>query len=432
MNIIGITINHKTAPIELREALHLSQNEITQIIPLLKDKLFSEGFVLSTCNRTEIFGFPKSHGVNFKNVQDLLKDFKPIEGINSNNFLNYFSCGAVKHIFKVASGIDSLVIGDSQILAQVKEAFQISEDMNFTSSLMRRISDSTIKVGRRAISETLIGEGAVTVSFAAIKVIEKVFASFEKRSALVIGAGETGELAAIHLKDLGIGKLTITNRTFSKAENLAEKLNADAIKFENFKDHLQHFDIIISATSSGEPIIYYDDIKAMMKKRKGALACLMDIAIPRDFDTKVKNIDGAFYYDIDSLKVIVDENMKLREKEIPNVEKIIMEEMVNLFGWYNTLEVVPTIKDFRDFFEHIRSDEMEKIKHKVSDDEFEKIDNMTRRMIGRILHNPTINLRKISETGTNFEEVAANTLILKELFGLTNNGKEQRENNDKN
>jgi len=425
MNLLGISINHQTSPIELREALHFSKDEIVDFIPKLKEKLFSEGIIISTCNRTEIFGIIKDEKYNYKDVQQILGEFKPIEGFSPEIFQNYFSCSAVRHLFTVASGINSLVLGDSQILGQVKEAFEILNDLNFSSTLMHRLYEASMRVGKRSIHETMIGEGAVTVSFASVKVIEKIFSDFESKSALIVGAGETGDLAAVHLKDKGIGKLFITNRTKEKAIKLAEKINGEALDFGTFKDRLQQFDIIISATSAENYILNFDDIKSMMKKRKGDVCCIMDIAIPRDVDPKVKKIDGVFYNDIDSLNIIVDQNKKKREKEVPVIKKIIIQEMIAFFSWYNTLNIVPTIKEFRDFFEEIRRDEFEKIKHKLQPEELEKVENMTKRLIGRILHNPTTKIKKVSESKNNFEEATKYSAILRELFDLKENNKEE-------
>ncbi len=430
MNLVGISINHKTSPLDLREALHLNHDEIVTLIPRLKNSLFSEGVVISTCNRTEIFGFPQNQELDLSSIIDELIQFKPVNEIKQEHFLKFFSCGAVRHLFSVASGIDSMIIGDSQILGQVKEAFEISEDLDFAGTALRRIFDTAIKTGKRAIKETTISEGAVTVSYAAVQVVEKIFSSLDKKSALVIGAGETGELAAVHLRDKGIGKIAITNRTIERAEKLAKKIHGEIVPFQFYKEHLHNFDIIISATSSNNIIVSYDDIKSAVKKRKNTPLVLMDIAVPRDIDPDVKKIDNVFYHDMDSLKIIVDQNLQKRKDQIPFVQKIIMEEMIGFFGWFNTLDVVPTIKTMRSFFEEIRNDELEKIKNKVSDEDFIKIEDMTRRMIGRILHNPTVKLREFAETGANIKEVAANTMILKDLFNLgsiPSNGKEINE-----
>lgn len=432
MNLIGISINHRTSPLELREALHLNRDEIVALIPRLKEQIFSEGVIISTCNRTEIFGFPQNDGLDVNSIIKSLLDSKPVSGIQLEHFSRFFSCGAVKHLFSVASGIDSMIIGDSQILGQVKEAFEISDDLDFAGSISRRIFDTAIKVGKRAIKETTIGEGAVTVSYAAVQVVEKIFASLEKKSALVIGAGESGELAAVHLRNKGVGKITISNRTIERAETLVDKVHGEIVPFQFLKEHLHNFDIIISATSSNELIVHADDVKSAMKKRKGTPVVLMDIAVPRDIDPDVRKIDNVFYHDMDSLKIIVDQNLQKRKEQIPLVEKIVMEELVGFFNWYNTLDVVPTIKSIRSFFEEIRTDELGKIKNKVSDEDFAKIEDMTRRMMGRLLHNPTVKLRGFAEKGSNINEVLANTLILKELFNLEDfptNGKSDTDEN---
>ncbi len=423
MDILGISINYKTASIELRETLHLSVDEIKEFVPVLKENIFSEGFILSTCNRTEIFGIPKRHNITFNDIQTCLLEFKHVDGLSSKHFLNYFSCSAVKHILEVASSINSQIVGDGQIHGQVKDAFHLSDKLGFSKTIFHKLYEASVHVGKRSINETSIGQGAVTVSFAAIKVLEKIFSSFHSKNALIVGAGETGALAAVHLKEKGIGKLSITNRTLSKAETLATKVNGNVINFNSLKDSLENFDIIISATSSDHYIIEYDEIKSMMKKRKGTLTCIMDIAVPRDINPKVSELDGMFYNDIDSLNIIVNENLKKREKEIPLVNKIIMDEMTTFFKWSNTLDIVPTIKDFRDFFEDIRRDEIEKIKHKVHDYEFEKVDNMTKRIIGRILHHPTWNLKRLSETGTDYEEAKKHSDTIRELFNLNNRNK---------
>jgi glutamyl-tRNA reductase len=418
MNLVGISINHNNSPLELREAVHLSRDEIVEFIPHLKKSLFSDGVVISTCNRTEIFGFPDNLGLDITPLLEKLIEFKPTAGLQSQHISKYFSCGAVRHLFSVASGIDSMIIGDSQILGQVKEAFEISEDLSFAGSVLRRIFDTATRVGKRAIKETTIGEGAVTVSYAAVQVVEKIFANLEKKSALVIGAGETGELAAIHLRDKGVGKIAISNRTIERAEKLAEKVRGEIIPFQFLSEQLSNFDIIISATSAENLIISFDDVKSAVKKRRGSPVVLMDIAVPRDIDPEVRKIDNVFYHDMDSLKIIVDQNLQKRKDQIPVVKKIITEEMIGFFGWYNTLDVVPTIKTMRSFFEEIRHDELEKIRNKVSNDDYTKIEDMTRRMIGRLLHNPTVKLREFAETGSNNNDVTTRTLILKELFNL--------------
>lgn len=429
MNLIGISINHRTSPIELRETVYLSKDEQKKFISILKGDILKEGFVLSTCNRTEIFGIPSSKEISVKNLFDALKNFKSVQKLASEHVEEYYEHNSVHHIARVASGIDSLILGDSQVLSQCKESFRLSVDENFSNTITRKLFDLSARIGKRSIKETLISQGAVTVSYAAIQVIEKIFADLSSKDALVIGAGETSELAAVHLNSRNIGNITITNRTYDRAGKLAKKVSGAIIKFEDFRENLHKFDIILSATGSPNYLISLDDIKRAITKRRGTPIFIMDIAIPRDVDPTVKKIDNVFYNDIDSLNIIVDRNLKKRRQEIPKVEKIITEEVENFHNWYNTLGVVPTIKSLRSFFEEIEHDELDKIKNKVTEEDYTKLEEMSRRLIGRILHNPTTNLRKIAEKSENLDNANQYTNALKYLFDLDNIPKNGRTKN---
>jgi len=425
MNIIAISINHKTAPVEIREAVYLNEEEIKNLTQKIKDTIFSEGLVVTTCNRTEIYGIPAGENINHEEIQSALLKHKSVTGLKPEHFQYFSSANAIKHLFSVATGIDSLLIGDNQIFKQVKDSFQTAEELNFSGFLMKRIFDSAVKAGRRAITETSISEGAVTVSYAAVQLIEKIFSNLSKKSALVIGAGETAEIAAKHLRERGIGNLTITNRTYERAEKIAENLSAKILPFGNFKESLHEFDIVLSATSSNDLILTKDDVAAAMKKRNYNSLVLMDIAIPRDIDPEAKNIDYVFYNDIDSLNIIVQQNLTKRKEEIPKVEKIIEEELESFLSWFNSLEVAPTIKNLRDYFEAIRVEEFEKNKNRFSPEDQEKVEIITKRIINKILHQPTVELKKFSESGVNQDEAAQKISIVRELFGINNKNEKE-------
>ena len=420
MQLLAVSINHKTASVQLREALHLSDDEVREIIKKAKDNFLKEGLLLSTCNRTEIYGIPIDPQITHQQLQKFIAENKNSTTTSPENFQTFISRDSLKHLFSVTSGINSMLIGDNQIFKQVKNAFAIAEEMQFAGYLMRRVFDSAIRVGKRAISETTISEGAVTVSYAAVQLIEKIFSNLSKKSALIIGTGETGEIAAKHLRDRGIGRLALTNRTFEKAEKLAADLKTAVFPFDTFKDHLHKFDIIISATSAEGMIITTSDVEAAMKKRSFASMVLMDIAVPRDIDPATKKIDYVFYHDIDSLNIIVEQNVVKRKEEIPKVEKIIDEELDSFFEWYNSLQSAPTIKSLRDHFDEIRAEEVEKNINKFSPENREKLEIVTKRIINKILHHPTIELRKINESGTGAEEAATKMGIIKSLFGIDN------------
>lgn len=426
MNLFAISINHRTAPVEIREAVYLKEDEIRPFINLAKEHQIKEGLILSTCNRTEIFGIPASNDASHEKFQNLLLDFKPAQNISTQHFQKFISRDAIKHLFSVATGIDSLLIGDNQVFKQVKDSFQVAEETNFAGYIMHRIFDAAIRTGKRAISETAISEGAVTVSYAAVQLIEKIFSNLNKKSALVIGTGETGEIAAKHLSERGIGSLTVTNRTQEKAEKIAQKLNAKVIPFIDYKESIFKFDIIISATASPDILIQKDDVKNALKKRSNNPIILMDIAVPRDIDPATKEIDYVFYHDLDSLNIIVEQNLSKRKSEIPKVEKIIEEELDNFWEWYNSLQSAPAIKDLRDFFEEIRNDEVEKNKNKFSVEDQEKLDIVTKRIINKILHHPTIELRKADESSSSVD-APTKIGIIRDLFGIHSKNKSEKE-----
>ena len=426
MNLLAISINHRTAPVELREAVYLKEDEIRPFINFAKENQLKEGLVLSTCNRTEIFCIPGNTTLSHEKIESLLLKFKSSQNVTEENFQEYFSRDAVKHLFSVATGIDSLLIGDNQVFKQVKDSFQMAEENDFAGYIMHRVFDAAIRTGKRAISETAISEGAVTVSYAAVQLTEKIFSNLSKKSALVIGTGETGEIAAKHLTERGIGSLAVTNRTQDKAEKLAQKLNAKVIPFAEFRESIFKYDIIISATASPEILVTKDDVKNALKKRSNNSMILMDIAIPRDIDPRTKEIDYVFYHDLDSLNIIVEQNLSKRKSEIPKVEKIIEEELDNFWEWYNSLQAAPAIKDLRDLFEEIRNEEVEKNKNKFANEDQDKLDIVTKRIINKILHHPTIELRKAGES-TDSTDSATKIGIIRDLFGIGTQKKSEKE-----
>ena len=426
MNLFAISINHRTAPVELREAVYLKEDEIRPFINFAKEHQIKEGLILSTCNRTEIFGIPASSNADHEKFQNLLLNFKPAQNISEQHFQKFIARDAIKHLFSVATGIDSLLVGDNQVFKQVKDSFQIAEETNFAGYIMHRVFDAAIRAGKRAISETAISEGAVTVSYAAVQLTEKIFSNLSKKSALVIGTGETGEIAAKHLSERGIGSLAVTNRTQEKAEKLAQKLNAKVIPFNDYKESIYKFDIIISATAAPDILIRKDDVKNALKKRSNSPMILMDIAVPRDIDPATKEIEYVFYHDLDSLNIIVDQNLSKRKSEIPKVEKIIEEELDNFWEWYNSLQAAPAIKDLRDYFEEIRNEEVEKNKNKFSAEDQEKLDIVTKRIINKILHHPTIELRKADDQSS-ATDAATKIGIIRDLFGIIPGKKSEKD-----
>jgi glutamyl-tRNA reductase len=426
MNLLGISINHRTASVELRESLNLNVDEIKKFIITLKQNFLNEGLVISTCNRTEIFGIAKSEDITFEDLISALKDFKTIENVTNDLFEKYKSLQVVEHLFRLVCGIDSMLIGDNQIFKQVKDSFQLSDEQGFLGFYFKKIMDYSLRIGKRAITETAISEGAVTVSFAAVQLIEKIFANLSKKSVLVIGTGETGEIAAKHLREKGISRLALTNRTFERAEKLAKELNTAVFPFDNFKEHLHKFDIIISATGSQDFILTKSDILHSMTKRNFEPVVIADIAVPRDIDPSCREIENVFYNDIDSLKIIVEQNLQRRRNEIPKVEKIISQE-VNLFSeWLNSLQVSPIIKLLRAKFESIRAEEVASNINKFAAEDREKLEVVTKKIINKLLHNPTVELKKFANDDRAQDLTRMKLSVVQEIFGLNSQNEKEK------
>lgn len=420
MNIISVAINHHTAPIELREALYLSENEIRSYLNDALAELAKEAYILSTCNRTEIYIVPSDYSITYKEIQNFLLSKKQIAQITPNHFRNYFSCGAVNHLFHIAAGIDSLVIGDQQILGQVKDAYTIAIEENSIGTYLQKTLQTALKVGKRVKTETELFEGPSSISAAAVQLMGKIFSDIKKKSILVIGAGETSQLTLQNLKQKNVTDITITNRTLSRAEKLAKEFGCKVLPFSDFKEYLHNFDVIISATSSQEFILSREEVKEAISKRKNQPIVIMDIAIPRDIDPSVKDLENIFYNDIDALQSIVNQTLQNRELKIPKIKKIILEELIELFSWYNSLQISPIIKSLREKFEEIRVQEFEAFKNKFNPEEIENLELMTKRIINKLLHNPTIYLRKAADSIETQGELRSKLNIIKEMFQLNN------------
>ncbi|NOX38170.1 MAG: glutamyl-tRNA reductase [Calditrichaeota bacterium] len=394
--IYVLGLNHRFAPVEVRETLSYEADEIPRYLQrLLQDDTFAEAFILSTCNRTEIYVVGKVTAP----IQELLERFiletRPAF-VSRHRDLFYFLEGeaAIRHLFRVAAGLDSMVLGEPQILGQVKEAFQIATEAGSAGTLLRRLFNFTIIAGKRVRSETALGEGAVSVAYAAVELAHKIFKDLSNLNALLIGAGETGELTARHLREKRIGRLYITNRTFSRAEQLAAVLDGTAIPMRQLPEVLREVDLIIGSTSSREFILTRDQVKALLPHRAGRPLFLIDIAVPRDFDPEINRLPNVFLHDIDDLQQIVQRNLEKRREQVPRAEKIVDQEVQNYLNWRKTLQVTPTIVALREKLEAIRQRELEKYRHRVSPEEFEHLKRVTHGIINKILHLPIVQLKK--------------------------------------
>jgi glutamyl-tRNA reductase len=418
MNIFCIGINHRTAPIEVREKLWFSQEEIRTFLSGFKERHATECLLTSTCNRTELYYSPREESLPDPGHWKLLVDLKNAgEVAGEQHFYSLSALRSVKHLFSVACGIDSMVIGDVQILNQLKEAYTLAQETGSTGSIVNRLVSTALHAGKRARTETEIGEGAVSISYAAAELASKIFDDLSKRTALLIGAGETGKLTAKHLAGRSLGKLLLANRTLLRAEEIASSLGGNAVPFEELLSTLPSVDIIISAVDVQTYILSADQLRQAMKLRGNKPLFIIDIGVPRNIDPAANSIENIFLHDIDALNHIIDNNVAHRKQQIQKVEEIILHEVTEFNNWYTSLQVTPTIQELREQFELIRSSEVEKHLRQFDPQHQEALDLVTKRIVNKILHTPLVNLKNGSN-GYTSEKTKDKIHLLRHLFGL--------------
>ena len=429
MELIVIGLNHKTTPIEIRERLAFQESEMEKaLVQAQSFPSVKENMILSTCNRVEIYAASRETDKAILDLKNFISQYHhlPLRDFEKNL---YFFVGeeAVRHIFRVASSLDSMVVGEPQILGQIKSAYQIATDSKSSGVILHRLLHRAFHVAKRVRTETKISNSAVSVSSVAVELAEKIFGSLEKRTVLLIGAGEMSELAARHLVSGGAEKILVTNRTYERAITLAEEFHGEAIRFEEMASGLKKADIVISATESPQYIVGHDQMAKVMKDRKQKPIFFIDIADPRDIEPRVGDIENVYLYNIDDLQKVANENIKDREKEAEKAEAIVRDEMVKFVQWYQSLEVTPTIIALRNKFEEIRSKELGKtlslLPH-LSEKERQSLDMLTSSIVNKILHDPLTRLKQ------NDQEVISDFYIdvIRTLFQLPDrSGKEGEE-----
>jgi glutamyl-tRNA reductase len=425
MNLFSIGISHHTAAVDVREKMWLSNEEIKSALVRLREHHVQECVLVSTCNRTELYGLSAAPLSSDLPLRSFLIDFKQAGGaVTAAHFAAAENQDAIGHLFKVASGVDSLVIGDIQILNQVKDAFNLAREAGSLGPVLGRLMQSALHVGKRVRTETAICEGAVSVSYAAVELAGKIFADLSKKTVLLIGAGETGELTLKHLQGKGIGQILVANRTRSRAEGLVASFGGTVVDYEQMLDALRRADIVISSVTAPTYVVQPDDVNKVMKQRSNNPFFLIDIGVPRNVNPAARRIENVFLYDMDSLNTIVARNIDRRKEEIPRVTEIINEEMESFLRWEKSLEVGPTIQEFREALESIRRLEVEKNANRFHPEDRELLDMITKRIVNKILHQPTTVLKQGAEEGNNTAATVERVNALRELFGFSPNGKE--------
>jgi glutamyl-tRNA reductase len=404
MEIVLIGLSHKTAPVEVREKFYIPRETLKEFrgrtagLPGIR-----EGWVLSTCNRMEVLIVGECGDDVVVRIRDLLAEIAGMSREALNPYL-YLRKGeeAVRHLFRVTSSLDSMVLGEPQILGQVKEAYGEAVESKVSGLILNKLFHRSFFVAKRVRTETKIATQAVSVSYAAVELAKKILGNLEDKRVLLIGAGEMSELAARHLISQGVREIWVTNRTPSRALELAQEFQGKAVPFEDFPQQLRQVDIILSSTGSTHYIIRKEQLHEVIRVRKNRPMFFIDIAVPRDVDPAINEIDNVYVYDIDDLQGITESNREERRKEIQKAEEIVTQGVDAFNRWLSSLQVVPTILALRNRMEEIRKREVEKtlaLLKNSSEEERKALDLLTNSIINKILHHPIFLLKQQESRG---------------------------------
>jgi glutamyl-tRNA reductase len=399
MKIINIGMNHETAPVELRECLATDPENTVRALALMRDlECIKEGLFISTCNRVEALIATESAKDAEKSVISLMAKLgnMPKESFSSSLYTNE-DRDAVMHIFRVASSIDSMIVGEPQILGQIKEAYAEATRQKTSGVILNRLMHRAFHVAKRVRTETEICEAAVSISYAAVELAKKIFRVLEGKKVLLIGAGEMAELAAKHLMAQGVSSMVVANRTFERAVEVAGLFKARPISFDEIGVQLLEVDIVVTSTASKEYVITYDQVKHSLRKRRNRPLFFIDIAVPRDVEPKINDLENVYVYDIDDLKGIIDINMAQRQQEAVKAERMVPEEAGKFEKWLETLAVVPTSVSLRAKADSIIQAELKKsfsaLCH-LTPDQKDAVHILARSIAEKMMNDPIVFLKK--------------------------------------
>jgi len=408
VHILKVGFNYKTAPVEIREKLTFSDHAVDEAMVQLKmQKSILENVIVSTCNRTEIYAVVDQIHTGRHYIKQFIADWFQVE---KDTFTTYLQIaendGAIEHLFRVSAGLDSMILGETQILGQIREAFFTAQNVKTTGTIFNELFKQAVTFSKRAHKDTAIGEHAVSVSYAAVRLARKIFGDLQNKHVVINGAGEMGELAVKNLQGSGATEITVVNRTFETAEILAEKFQAKAEKAANLSKVLLDADILISSTGANDSVLTKETLAPIQKQRKGNPLFLVDIAVPRDLDPQIGELDNVFLYDIDDLQHVVDENLASREIAAESIEIMLEAEIVAFNEWVTTLGVVPVISALRHKALSIQSETMNSIERKIPDlttREKKVLNKHTKSIINQLLKEPITQAKELA-TSENPEE----------------------------
>src|SRR5512136_333951 len=419
MNIVVVGLSHKTASVEIREKVAFAPNRMEKPLNELAGLPdINEGVIVSTCNRVEIYAATHDIAGGMARLKRFLADYHnlPLETLESHLY-SYHGEDATRHVFRVASSLDSMVVGEPQILGQIKTSYGYAAEYKSSGIILNRFLHKAFSVAKRVRTETGIASSAVSVSFAAVELAKKIFGNLTDKTVMLVGAGEMCELAAKHFLNSGVRGVMVTNRTFERAVKLAEEFDGKAVNFEDLFDQLHKADIILSSTGAPHFIIGPKDVEEVIRRRKLKPMFFIDIAVPRDIDPKVNDVENVYLYDMDDLQGVVATNLEQRNKEAEKAEAIIDQEIGQFFKWLSSLEVTPAIVALRSKFEETRQAELEKTLANWKDltpEERKRLEACTSAIINKLLHQPTSVLKRTGQGGRTDLYVDA----LRQLFEL--------------
>ncbi|MBO8136838.1 MAG: glutamyl-tRNA reductase [Desulfotomaculum sp.] len=419
MLIVAVGVNHRTAPVETREKLSFLPHSLPKQLEQLNSYDSIDGCVIiSTCNRTEIYVTPRDVDAGLNAVWNFLSQYS---GLDISEIKNCTFChtlyDSVRHLLRVSAGLDSMILGETQILGQVRDGYKIALEAGTTNRVLNTLFQQAIAVGKRVRTETGIDKNAVSVSYAAVELAKQKFNNLNGRSVLVVGAGKMSELTAKHLVSNGVSGVIVSNRSYDRAEMLAEKFNGKACRFEELFKYMKDADIVISSTAANHYVIRYPDMCELINANPGKKLMIIDIAVPRDVDPRISELPGVALYDIDDLQNVVDNNLEERRQAAVQAEKIIEEELNEFLQWLSVQFVVPTIAALRDMGERIKEKELQRALNRlgnVSDREYKVISSMANSIMKQLIHFPIVRLREYAATN----EGHLYTKVLQNLFNL--------------
>jgi glutamyl-tRNA reductase len=419
MNFQLIGVNHNSAPLAVRERLAVSESQLPDAVQhLVKQPGVEEGMVLSTCNRVEVLT-SSSQGADLRGF--LRSYFGVSTDVIGPHIYEFQEREVVRHVFRVAASLDSMVVGEPQILGQVKEAYSVARSLGAINSALEALLSRAFAVAKKVRSETAIGTSSVSIASVAVQLAEKIFGSLAGKTVYLVGAGKMAELSARHLISHGATRLIVSNRTHERAVQLAKAFNGEAVPFERLHETAGQADIILTSTGANEPLFRREHGERLLKGRRNRPVFLIDIAVPRNVDPEVNKLDGLFVYDVDDLQSVASNNSAERKKEAERAEKIVETEVDRFALRMQSMHVVPTILSLQEYCETIRQAEIDRIRGKlgkISPEQEAAIEAMTRGIINKLLHTPITTLKSTAA------EPEADTIheMVRRLFNL-NNGK---------